>query len=59
MEIFVVYYDVLIRVAGLTVPGCEGPSTMVKSPTCMYTLFCREISYVVSYARDQGGVAKK
>ena len=37
----------------------KGLPTMVKSPTCMYTLFCREISYVVSYARDQGGGSQK
>ena len=34
------------RVAGLMVPGCEGPSTMVKSPTYAVlsrNQFCREL----------------
>ena len=43
--------------AGLVVPGCEGPSTMAKSPTYAVLLrnqLCRELR-----ARWGGGVAKK
>ena len=43
-------------VAGLVVPGCEGPSAVVKSPT--YPVLSRN-QYVASYTRDEGGVAKK
>ena len=47
---------VTFRVAGLAVPGCEGPSTVVKSPTYAVlsrNQLCRELR-----AR-WGGVAKK
>ena len=45
------------KVAGLAVPGCEGPSKQWSR--VQHTLFCREISYVASYARDEGGGSQK
>ena len=47
---------VTFRVAGLAVKG--GWTGCELWPKVQHTLFCREIIYVASYARDEGGSQK-
>ena len=43
---------VTLRLVGLAVPGCKGSEAQ-------HTLFCREISFVASYAHMGGGGRQK